>query len=175
MVCSIQLKSDDDTFNWVIKFMQEKGFLGKDISLLKAAVKKEKRNWWEFKPEDEKKKPEIEYLPGPGTHLFTFNGKKMWAFQKEGEMLVTGWERKPTKHEYLTIFTYGKSTKPIQDLIDYAVEHSMEKNNDTIGIYELHRWGIGWTKVQSKKPRQPDSVVLDQNMSEEIISDIQKF
>lgn len=44
-----------------------------------------------------------------------------------------------------------------------------------IGIYEQHRWGIGWTKVQSKKPRALESVVLDDNLKDLIIADIKKF
>ena len=97
MVSSVTLKSDDPTFQWVVKFMQDQGYLGKDMTLLKASVKKEKRNWWDFRATDEKKKPEIEYSPGPGCHIFNYKGKKMWAFQKEGETLVTGFERQPTK------------------------------------------------------------------------------
>jgi hypothetical protein len=51
----------------------------------------------------------------------------------------------------------------------------MEKDTDTIGIYELHRWGLGWTKVQAKKPRALDSVVLDDDLSTRVIDDIKKF
>ena len=34
------------------------------------------------------------------THFFfTYEGKKMWAVTAEGETLITGWEKKPTKQE----------------------------------------------------------------------------
>jgi mitochondrial chaperone BCS1 len=39
----------------------------------------------------------------------------------------------------------------------------------------VHRWGIGWEKCQSKRPRTLDSVVLDSNIANEIIEDIDKF
>ena len=51
----------------------------------------------------------------------------------------------------------------------------MDKDNDTIGIYELHRWGLGWMKAQAKKPRPLSSVVLDKQLSNEIIEDIKWF
>jgi hypothetical protein len=51
----------------------------------------------------------------------------------------------------------------------------MEKDNDTIGIYELHRWGLGWMKAQAKKPRGMDTVVLDKDLSKNLIDDIKWF
>ena len=50
--------------------------------------------WWR-RSAKENEKPEIEYLPGSGTHNFVYKGKRMWATQAEGETLITGWERKP--------------------------------------------------------------------------------
>lgn len=51
----------------------------------------------------------------------------------------------------------------------------MVKDEGKIGIYEQHRWGIGWNKAQSKKARGMDSVVLDQDLASELVEDIQKF
>jgi chaperone BCS1 len=63
----------------------------------------------------------------------------------------------------------------LKEFIDEAITHSMKKDEGMIGIYEQHRWGIGWTKVQSKKPRTIESVVLDTGMKDAIIADIKKF
>jgi hypothetical protein len=52
----------------------------------------------------------------------------------------------------------------LKDFVDAAIVHSMKKDEGMIGIYEQHRWGIGWTKVQSKKPRTLNSVVLDSDL-----------
>lgn len=51
----------------------------------------------------------------------------------------------------------------------------MKKDEGMIGIYEQHRWGIGWTKIQSKKPRAMESVILDTGLKDKIIADIKKF
>jgi len=51
----------------------------------------------------------------------------------------------------------------------------MEKENDLIGIYELHRWGLGWTKVQSKRPRSLESVILDKDNANKLLEDIKHF
>jgi len=89
--------------------------------------------------------------------------------------LITGWEKTPTDVEYITLTTMGTDTTILKEFVDAAIVHNMAKDQDTIGIYELHRWGIGWTKVQSKKPRLLESVILDRNLSEEIIADMQRF
>lgn len=51
----------------------------------------------------------------------------------------------------------------------------MDKNNNMVGIYELHRWGLGWTKVQKKRPRSFESVILDKDNSQTMVEDIQNF
>lgn len=65
------------------------------MTLLKAKVKKEKEEWWDFDIHDDKK-IEIEYMPGPGTHSFIYKGKKIWVFHKEDKQIMTGWNRQPT-------------------------------------------------------------------------------
>lgn len=44
-----------------------------------------------------------------------------------------------------------------------------------VGIYELHRWGLGWTKVQMKRPRPLSSVILDKENAKSMCEDITKF
>ena len=31
--------------------------------------------------------------------------------------------------------------------VDEAVEHSMDRKDGLVKIYELHRWGFGWSRV----------------------------
>jgi hypothetical protein len=35
----------------------------------------------------------------------------------------------------------------LKDFVDAAVENSLKKDEGKIGIYEQHRWGIGWNKA----------------------------
>jgi hypothetical protein len=66
---------------------------------------------------------------------------------------LTGWEKTPTDVDYIVLTTMGTDTTILKEFIDAAIIHNMDQDNDKIGIYELHRWGIGWTKAQSKRPR----------------------
>lgn len=146
--CSVEIKYDDDMFKWVNKFMQDEKLLNEQ-STLKAGIKKDKGEWWEliFNTKDDKKKPDVEFKPGAGNHFFSYNKQRFWLYHDEGDILITGGDRTPTQQEKITITTFGQDTQPIKDFIDAAVVHNMDKDSDKIGIYEQHRWGIGWTKA----------------------------
>ena len=88
---------------------------------------------------------------------------------------MVGWDKKPSKQEILTIFCYGKDTTILKELISEAIDFAQEKDSSLTNIYQVHRWGIGWEKCQSKRPRTLDSVVLDSNIADEIIKDVEKF
>lgn len=176
LYCSVVIKYDDDTFKWVNKYMQDTGLIADD-TVLRAKIKQSSGPWWEeiFKVKDDKKKPEVEYSPGAGNHVFKFKGKTMWAAHQIGETLLTGWDRQPTEQEHIHIVTWGNDTTLIKEFIDMCVDHCMEKDTNKIGIYELHRWGLGWTKVQSKRPRPLESVILDKDNALKLLDDIKHF
>ena len=156
--------------------MQDKGYINYN-SNLKAKVKRDNGPWWEtiFKARDDKKLPEIQYSAGGGNHVFTYKGRTLWVHHREGETLLTGWDRTPTLQEDLFINCYGADTTIIKEFIMEAIKHCVQGDNSHIGIYELHRWGLGWTKVQSKKCRPLDSVILDEGVANRLVEDITQF
>lgn len=99
IVCSITINSSDDVYKMVIGFLTQKGYLQGSMTQVKCQLKKKKHTWWYNMSKEENKKPEVEFLPGPGNHFFTYLGRKMWASTVEGETLMTGWEKKPQKQE----------------------------------------------------------------------------
>lgn len=68
----------------------------------------------------------------------------MWASTVEGETLMTGWEKKPTKQEQLVIWCYGQDTKPLRAVVQDAIDFSQEKETNLLKIYQMHRWGDMW-------------------------------
>lgn len=174
LTCRVTIKHTDETFKWVNKFMKDKKLIKND-GTLRCKIKIDDAPWWEsiFKPK--KGKPDLDYSPGAGMHIFEFNGKSFWVSHNIGETLITGWERQPTEMEDLTIMTWGNDTSHIKNFIDACVVHNMKTDKNAINIYELHHWGIGWTKVQSKKPRPMSSVILDSDLSSMLVQDITKF
>jgi hypothetical protein len=57
-------------------------------------LKRNNEPWWQeiFKAKDDRKKPEVEYQVGAGTHICRFKGKIIFASKNVSETLITGWE-----------------------------------------------------------------------------------
>lgn len=153
VVCSITVNSSDDVYKIVIHFLTAKGYLQGSMTQMKCQLKKKKWTWWWNRSKEDNQKPEVEYLPGPGNHFFTYMGRKLWASTVEGETLMAGWERKPTKQEQLVIWCYGRDTSLLRQLVNEALEYSQEKESNMLKIYQVHRWGDMWEECQQKRPR----------------------
>lgn len=63
----------------------------------------------------------------------------------------------------------------MKDLIQDAIDLTQEKDTSLVNIYQVHRWGGIWEKCQQKKPRALNSVILDSNIADTVISDINRF
>jgi mitochondrial chaperone BCS1 len=175
ITCSITIQSSDDVYKMVLNYLTQKGYLKGSMTQMKCQIKKKEYTWWYNRSKEESQKPQVEFLPGPGNHFFIFKGKKMWAITYEGETLLTGWEKKPTKQETLSIMCYGQDTKPLRELISEAIDFAQEKETNLVKIYQVHRWGDMWDECQQKKPRSINSVILDSNIAETVVEDIKRF
>lgn len=169
MMCSVVIDSMDPTYKWVLLYLTEKGFLADQMSDMIVKVVKPKRTYWGESKKKEKTK--VEYYPAPGTHYFSYKNKKMWAVQDQGKTQVVGWNNKPETQERIVIMCYGGDVILIKDLIDDAVVYSMDQDKGLLGIYQV-LWGSYWMKVQTKKARTLDSVVLDTDIAETLTKDI---
>jgi hypothetical protein len=133
MINSVVVESSDPIYKWVLTFLTEQGYLANNMTDSVVKVIKKKKNWYE--PKKAKEKPTVEYYPAPGTHFFTYLGKKMWAVQNAGKTNLVGWDNKPETMESIVIMCYGGDSKFIRTLIDEAVVNSMENEKGLLGIY----------------------------------------
>lgn len=56
-----------------------------------------------------------------------------------------------------------------------AIDHCIELEEKKVSYYEIHRYGIEWLKQVVKVPRPLNSVILDDNLAQNLIDDIRKF
>ena len=175
LTCSITIASGEAVYKIVLDYLVFKEYLNFSMTHSKCQLKKKSFTWWWMRSKEETEKPQVEYIPSAGNHFFIFKGKKIWASTSEGETLLTGYEKKPTKMEYLQITCSGQDTTPIKELIEEAIDHATEKDSSLVNIYQVHRWGGAWEKCQQKRPRAMESVILDSNITDTIIADIGHF
>ena len=107
MITSVTVENLDPVYKWLLQFLTDKGYLADKMTDAVVKVVKKKKNWWEPK---QKEKKTVEYYPAPGTHFFTYKGKKMWAVQNAGKINLVGWDQKPEVSESIVIMCYGGST-----------------------------------------------------------------
>jgi hypothetical protein len=107
LTCQVTMAGSEAIYKIVLDYLIFKGFLNFSMTHSKCQLKKKSFTWWWDTAREETHKPQVEYIPSAGNHFFVFKGKKIWASTSEGETLITGWEKKPTKMEYLTIMTQG--------------------------------------------------------------------
>ena len=88
---------------------------------------------------------------------------------------MTGWDRRPTREEWIVLYAWGTDTAVLKEFIEAALVNTIVKDDGHITIWEQHRWGIGWAKAMSKKPRPEGSVVLDGDIATDLMKDIKKF
>lgn len=86
LICSLTIQHTDEVYKWVVKYIIDKQVIGNN-NQMRVKVKQSNLPWWEeiFQVNDSQKKPELDYLPGPGNHIFKYNGHTMWMQFNEGQ------------------------------------------------------------------------------------------
>jgi hypothetical protein len=67
--------SSDPIYPKMINYLTEENYVSKaQNQFLNAQIKlRDKKGWWDFdKAKDRSARPEVEYLPGNGSHFFTY-------------------------------------------------------------------------------------------------------
>ena len=176
MFSSIHIKSGDDTFLWVSKYLVDKNLVSKGSSANLRARIKRGGHWWEEidMVRDDAKIPDLTYSAGGGIHQFEYKGRSLWVHHCVGKTVLTGWDKTPTEQEDLYIKCWGNDTTILKEFITDAITHCVSNDSGRTGIYE-QGWCETWNKVQSKKCRTMDSVILDDGIAKDVIADIKNF
>ena len=86
-----------------------------------------KSNWWDAPSAKEKHK--VEYKPSSsGFSLFTYKGKSFVISKFKAKPITVGQENKPHTEESITIMCRGGGKDLILDLIDHAIDYSIEQD-----------------------------------------------
>mmetsp|Transcript_20724 Transcript_20724/g.36868 ORF Transcript_20724/g.36868 Transcript_20724/m.36868 type:complete len:952 (-) Transcript_20724:288-3143(-) len=177
--CSITVRNTDENYNAVVDYVTK--FCSQDKSSLVATTKKAKwnRKTWrdQWNGIGPKKAPEIELRPTRNVVTsFRYKGHRIFLYRTKGETITTGYDRRPLTMESLTLTCFGRDNSILKQLIEAAMQEKLVQNSEEINVFVLsNSWMGGWERALSKKARDKDTVVLDSNISEELLHDTKTF
>merc|ERR1712096_195742 len=105
---------------------------------------------------------------------------KLWIYHRnKGRREVIGRDRQIEQPKEIPIQAMGRSgIDAIKDFINAALMYDLkvdDKNTTNIFVQSRHWWMGSWQKAMEKAKREKESVVLDQELSEEIVADARIF
>ncbi|KAE8406609.1 hypothetical protein BDV37DRAFT_280878 [Aspergillus pseudonomiae] len=108
------------------------------------------------------------------TSFFKYN-RRLFAFSRQPQKDTFGsWA---TRGEKLYFYTAPWNKQALRDFLADIQKSVAEKDNDTLAIRRALKYGsdFRWTLAMSKQPRRLSTIVLEQNLKNQIINDVQDY
>lgn len=177
-VC-VEVTSQDEAFRWLMQWITDKDPVI-TASEWSAVVKQPTSafSYWRRQHSEDivsKEPPKLVWQLGKGNHILSYQGKLVWAnrTQTNTHMDQTN-QFKPT--EVMQLWTWGRSKKALQKLLEEAMQHCLKQDMGKTVIYTIDNYGgTGWQRSVSKPARSIESVILDEDHSEELLNDAREF
>jgi chaperone BCS1 len=113
-------------------------------------------------------RPVARFSPGEGFHLFMLDGRLMWM---QREVQIGG----ISVVEKIAISTFGRDKRPLEALVDAAMECRIQRELNRIAVYVPGQSSNDWTRARLGNNRKLSSVVLKQGQKESILEDLHRF
>jgi chaperone BCS1 len=173
VIIKVSLDNKTEVFEWILRWLSVNKSVFSAQNLAIRVSRTTKTKWWK---ENSDEKPNVEILPGPGDHLFYYQGHLVWLNRTQSDKVTTtGWQRKPFIFESLTLSTLGRDQKIFSDLFMEAQKFCTVQDSSETKIYILSDDGDEWLNVLKKKPRALETVILDTTLANELITDAKDF
>lgn len=112
--------------------------------------------------------PETYLSPGEGFHIFTLDGRLMWM-TRELQVVQTVLEK-------ITLSTFGRDKKPLEEFIRAALAHRISRELNKIAIYVPNPFNHSdWMRAKLGNNRKLASIVLKAGQTESILADLSRF
>ncbi len=178
LVVRLYVTNQDEAFQWLLEWLaKQDNFLASQ----KLTIKVERQIWryrakWSTGKTVDTEMPFVSLLPGHGPNTFWFRGRLFWmARWPANNLTTTGWDHQPFMHEHMSIATFGRGRHVFEELIQHVMEASLKKDMDKTKVFCLQNSAQTWEIALQRTPRPADSVILDENMLDELIEDAKRF
>lgn len=120
-----------------------------------------------------KVKTNFDFIPSVGTHFFNYNGT--WIrVERNREPGSQGFNFEGIPFETVQLTAFGRDRSVYMDILAKAREEALHKDSGKTLMYTA--MGADWRQFGFPRERRPlESVILDENIKERIISDVREF
>lgn len=159
---TLEVTSKDKSYPWVLQWLYARGAKTQHLSVETNLIPTTTSSLY----------TKFNFVPGPGQHLFNYNGKFMLISRVREQQMVDLNTGKPwEKIEFMAI---GKDTEVFQSILNESHELAMRKEENKTII--MTNWGSEWRQFgQPRKKRSLDSVILDENLAEKLLADVNEW
>ena len=159
LLVTLEVTSKDRAYPWVLQWLTKQGAKTQHLSVetsLRPAQAGSIRSLFGF-------------VPGPGQHFITYQGKFMSVQRIREQSMVDFQTGKPW--EKVQFIGLGKDTTAFENML--AEAHSMAMTLEEGKTVVYSNWGSEWRPFGQPRTRRPlDSVILDEGVSERILTDV---
>ena len=181
---TVRIEDSERLFNDVLKWVQSSACLSKRADLtcsaqpagkddMEAAVEEKESEWISFKGWDASKK--IVYELVPGSYWF-FRNRRPFVAQRIVTSTGEGSED-GHRQECIEISTFGMSTVPIEEFVEFCAKTSWNSSPSVTHIYRpcVSTGHACWMFLTSRDNRPIDTVILSKDVKQKILLDINEF
>jgi mitochondrial chaperone BCS1 len=173
IMIEIDIPDRDEVFNWLDGWLAEHKYQ-KRCRLITVYSSKKKHNDYDNEPVVSKhKRPKIYMSPAPGLHYLFYKGRLVILTRERKDAADQKGTMSLGLRETFNIKIFSRNKQLIMDLITEARELAYPLEDDRISVY-MPNYG-SWSRTAKKIPRPIESVILDNNLTEDILNDIKEF
>lgn len=180
-VTQVEIREDDDTFRWISTFLAENPKYALVTQMHRVSVKHERkagRNHWAADKDDllAVEKPDVLFTPGEGLTIIWFQRRLFFIWRTSQSDMSALYRGAPSMNsDKLFVYSFGRSKEAISHLVQTAMEYAVQKDKEKTVVFVLDPMHGGWSRALSKPKRPIDSVILRDDVAEDIRRDAAEF
>jgi len=173
----MKFTSANETYQWIVEWLSDHPSMKQSLNV-SVAIKRGD-NSVTISPESSiwlpDSLPSVHFLPGEGTHLFFHKGKPIWAFCHRKEKQSGNSRALSILMQEITLSCIGTDRTFLEDIVKESMEKFYAKMKNKVTVYIHENWNDEWLMGLLKTPRPLNSVILDDGISEKLVSDVKNF
>jgi hypothetical protein len=180
-ITRIDIQEEDESFQWMKLWLSKQLESSLSVSVFTRRpqamsdddpYERDPRELYKIDKDATDKRPRIIFTPAPGWYWFFYEGKLVTVSRHRTEPEGKGVETTMKPRESFTMRVFSRNLAISKRMIEEARDFALPKD----GKVEIRTCsGHYWNLTGRIRPRSLDSVVLEGNIAENVLSDIRRF